>query len=100
MRSLPADNVGVTFVSLLLGRGVMNGVINLTFGTFNFTPDTEQSNGVDLDAVVSARLRMDIPCARQLHETLGKLLESIDSKENTPALPTPTNEGVASGKPN
>lgn len=98
MRSTPADNIGVTFVNLLLGRGILNNVVNLTFGTFNFTPDTGQENGVDIDPVVSARLRMDVACARQLHQTLGELLESIDSK--TPTMPTPTTDGVATGKPN
>ncbi len=100
MRSIPVDNVGVTFVNLLLGRGVLNGVVNLTFGVLDFTPDMQKPNGVDMDAVIAARLRMDIPCARQLYDTLGKLLDSIDSKEIDPQPPVPTNEGVASGKPN
>ncbi len=99
MRAPVADNVGVTFVSLLVGRGILNNVVNLTFGTFNFSPDTDQDNGIDMDAVISARLRMDIPCARQLHKSLSELLDSIDNAPVEPSLPTPTNEGVASGKP-
>ena len=102
MRSQAADTVGVTFVNLLLGRGILNQVINLTVGVLNFTPDTEQDNGIDMDPVVAARLRMDVPCARQLYKTLGELLDSIDKKEadGPGPLPAPTNEGVASGKPN
>ena len=55
-----------------------------------------------MDPVISARLRMDIPCARQLHQSLGELLDAIDNKsaEAPVPVPTPTNEGVASGKPN
>ena len=101
MRSVSADNVGVTFVNMLLGRGILNGVINLTLGVLNFTPDTEAETGIDMDSVISSRLRMDIPCAKQLHKALGDLLDSVDQKESdTPIMPPSTNAGVASGKPN
>lgn len=99
MRDRPSDNIGVTFVNLLLGRGIFNGVVNLTFGVFNFTPDTE-SKEVPLDPTIAARLRMDLPCARYLYKSLGELLAGIDkSLSETPPPAAPTNEGVASGKP-
>ena len=99
MRSKPADSIGVTFVNQLLGRGVLNNVINLTFGVFNFTPDPEVEGEVDPDSVIAARLRMDIPCARQLHANLGDVLAGIDAKVSVPPTPAPVGEGVASGKP-
>jgi hypothetical protein len=99
MRTPSADNVGVTFVNMLVGRGTMNGVVNLTFATFNFTPN-DAENKVEQDSVISARLRMDIPCARQLHKVLGDLLDNIDNAAMESAPPAPTSEGVASGKPN
>lgn len=67
-----ADSVGVTFVNGLLGRGLMNGVVNLQFGTYQFTPTDK---AIDPDLAVSCRLRMDVECAKQLHEALGALLE-------------------------
>jgi|ERR1035437_3746491 hypothetical protein len=74
------DNVGVTFINTVLGRGVINGVINLTLGVLLFTPDDE-GKVIDPDIRVAARLRMDQVCARQLHETLGDLLALIDKSD-------------------
>lgn len=71
----PVDNVGVTFINTVLGRGVMNGVVNLTFGVLQFTPTDDK---IEPDLAVAARLRMDLTCAKQLHETLGDLLEAIE----------------------
>lgn len=99
MRDRPSDHVGVTFVNLLLGRGIFNGVVNLTFGVFNFTPDNE-SNDVPLDPTIACRLRMDLPCARYLYKALGEFLDSLDGKpSDTPSPIGSSNEGVASGKP-
>lgn len=74
------DNVGVTFVNVVLGRGILNGVVNLQFGTFGFTP-ADDGKTVELDPMVSCRMRMDRVCAQQLHETLGTLLEAIEKTE-------------------
>lgn len=80
-----ADTVGTTFINTVIGRGILNGVINLSFGVFNFTPD---DNGrVDLDAVVACRLRMDKICATQLRDTLNDLLAAIAEAERTPDEP-------------
>jgi hypothetical protein len=92
-----ADPVGVTFVNVVLNRGILNGVVNISLGTYNFTPD-DKLEAVALDTVVSSRLRMDLPCARQLHETLTTLLQAIDQETSTP--PAPSSEGLAAGKPN
>ena len=92
-----ADPVGVTFVNVVLNRGILNGVINISFGTYNFTPD-DKLEVVALDTVVSSRLRMDLTCARQLHETLSTLLEAITAESSAP--PAPPSEGLAAGKPN
>lgn len=70
------------FVNLVAGRGCMNGVVNLTLATYQFTPN-EKEGGIDSDAVVSVRLRMDIPCAMQLHSELESLLENIGVSEKT-----------------
>ena len=71
------DTVGVQFVNVLLGRGVINGVVNLQFGTYQFTPvdDTQ----IAPDVVVSCRLRMDLECAQQLHTQLGVLLGMLSA---------------------
>ena len=74
------DQVGVTFVNAVLGRGVLNGVVNLTLGVLQFTPDDE-GKVIDPDIGVAARLRMDLVCARQMHESLGELLTLIDKSD-------------------
>lgn len=95
------DNVGVTFVNLVLGRGSFNNVVNLTLGVCNFTPHVDPADGVDMDITIASRLRMDIECARDIHKSLGELLEKHDeAKAAMTPMPAPTNEGVASGKPN
>lgn len=68
-------NVPVTFVNQVLGQGVMNGVVNITFGTCRFTPDGAEA--VDIDMIVSSRLRMDAMCAQRLYESLGALLKQL-----------------------
>lgn len=69
----------VTFVSQVVGSGILNGVVNVTFATANFTPNNDGK--VDTDLVISSRLRMDLFAAGQLYETLGKLLEQSKSKQ-------------------
>ena len=85
------DQVGTTFVSMLIGRGVLNSVVNLQFATLLFSV-SEDGTKIDTDPVVSCRLRMDIQCARHLHQALGDLLASI---ETTPAeIPVPAKNGA------
>jgi hypothetical protein len=91
-----SDNVGVTLVNVVISRGIFNGVVNINFGTCNFTPN-EGTGEVDLDLAVSLRLRMDLPCARQLYESLGSLLAGIDQAN---AAPPPPPEGITTSKPN
>lgn len=79
----PVDTVGVTFVNTVLGRGILNNIVNIQFGTFLFTPN-EAADTVELDTGVSCRLRMDRVCAQQLYETLGALLAHVAHEEGTP----------------
>ena len=93
------DKVGVTFVNAVLGRGVMNNVVNLTLGVLQFTPDEKEVNP---DLAVAARLRMDIPCAKQLYDALGSLLTSIEQAklEGKPVGANGVDHAVDAGKPN
>lgn len=89
------DETGVTFVNGLLGRGVFNGNVNLTFGTYLFTPQGDETSlSIDPDMVVSARLRMDIAAARQLYASLGELLDSVNH-ESAPVAEEAEASGVA-----
>ena len=66
----------VIFVNSVVGSGSLNGVVNITFATARFTPSA--SSTIDPDLVVSARLRMDFHCVRELHATLGRMLEQAN----------------------
>lgn len=79
MKSL--DNVGVTFVNMVVGSGTLNGVVNLSFGVYQFTP-SEDSATVDTDVVIASRLRMDRMCALQLRDTLNNLFASVEKAEH------------------
>jgi hypothetical protein len=69
-------NVPVTFVSELVGRGHLNGVVNLTFATARFTPDTLGPDGkIKADLVVTSRLRMDMYCVQALYLALGDIIQ-------------------------
>lgn len=61
------------FINRVVGQGILNGVVNVTLATFAFTPTAE--GNIDPDLVISGRLRMDIACAKQLHDALGGILE-------------------------
>lgn len=61
-----------TFVNQLVGSGHLNGVVNCTFATANFTPNN--NGGIDADLVITSRLRMDLFCAQQLYERLGAII--------------------------
>ena len=75
------DQVGVTFVNTVVGSGTLNGVVNLSFGVFNFTPN-DTSNAVDADPVIACRLRMDRMCALQLRDTLNNLFATVEKAEH------------------
>jgi hypothetical protein len=79
-----ADDVGVTFVNVIVGRGSFNGVVNLSFGVFNWTP-TEQGT-IDPDPAVACRLRMDKQCAIQLRDNMIDLLKSMEEAEANAAM--------------
>lgn len=61
------------FVNQVAAIGHLNGVINLAFATAQFTPNP--SGGVDPDLVITCRLRMDLFCAQQVYEQLGKIIQ-------------------------
>lgn len=79
-----SDGVSITFVNTVIGRGILNGVINLSLSAFNFTP-TEDGH-VDIDPVVACRLRMDKVCATQIRDTLNDLLAAIEKAEAETAM--------------
>ena len=96
------DNVGVTFVNTVVGRGILNGVVNLSFAVLNFTP-ADDSKAIDPDPVVNCRLRMDKLCAKQLRDVLNDLIDLIDKAEHDAVAQSHMNgagEGVAEKKPN
>lgn len=86
------NKVNVTFVNTVVGRGILNNVVNLTFSTYNFSPAPD---GIDADPVISCRLRMDIQCLRQLHDSTGELLAALDAKPSQPATPEPAGIALA-----
>ena len=67
----------VTFVNSMTVSGFLNGNINLSFTTARFTAVDAK---VDVDEYPSLYLRMDLACAQQVHEALGKLIEQNTSK--------------------
>lgn len=88
------DNVSVTFVNTVVGRGILNGVINLSFGVFNFTP-SEDGKEVDVDPTIACRLRMDKVCAIQLRDVMNDLLAVIEKSEaSLPGSEMPPVEGL------
>ena len=64
------------FVNQVVGTGNLNQVVNITFGTALFTP-RQDGGDIDVDMVVSARLRMDVACATQLRDSLNALLNKL-----------------------
>lgn len=81
------DNVGITFANLVLGRGIMNGVVNVTLGAYEFNPDGDK---VEPSPAIVSRLRMDVVGATALRDALTELLQK------TVAIPAPApSPGVA-----
>lgn len=64
-------NAPVTFVNTVINQGHFNAVVNVTLGTYNFTP---VSGKVEPDLVITSRLRMDLACAKQLRDALDAIL--------------------------
>jgi hypothetical protein len=75
----PTDQVGVTFVNAVTGRGILNNVVNVQLGVLNF--DRESEGKINTDLVPACRLRMDKMCAKQLRDCLDDLLTMIDKAE-------------------
>ena len=87
------DKVGITFANLVLGRGILNGVVNVTLGAYEFNPD-ESVHGVDPAPAIVSRLRLDITCAKSLRDALDDLLKAIEA----PMPPAPELEGADKDK--
>jgi hypothetical protein len=91
-------NDRIDFANILLAAGHYKGVINLTFGAFLYSPDpadvevTEKTKVV-ADTAITARLRMDIECARVLHLALGNVLAGL-SNPVPPPPPSPPKGGI------
>lgn len=78
----------VTFVNTLAVSGFNNGIINLAFSTANFVPEVKGDKTiVAVDDFISSDLRMDLFCAQQLHDSLGKIL----AQQTKPAKPESVN---------
>lgn len=92
-----SDQVGVTFVNTVVGRGFLNGVANFSFGVFNFTP-SDDGERVDVDPTIACRLRMDKACLLQLQKAINELVTIIDAGDNIPGAETPAAEGGISPK--
>ena len=70
------DTVGVTFVNAVIGRGVLNGIVNVQLGVLTFESDAEGKVSGDLS--VACRLRMDVKCAEELRDSLDSVLKIIE----------------------
>lgn len=66
-------NIQVTFYNEVGNVGFLNGIINVTLITAQFTPQGDQ---IVPDMVVASRLRFDLVCAQQLHQMLGQIIEA------------------------
>lgn len=73
-------NVPITFANQVGGVGHLNNVVNVTLVAANFTPKVDGS--VDPDLVIAARLRMDMFCAQQLYDQLGKMIQQTVKQAN------------------
>lgn len=76
VKHLPVSDpyrVPIAFANQLVGSGYLNGVVNLTLAAAHFTP--QDDGKINPDLVITARLRMDLFCAQQLHEHLGRIIE-------------------------
>jgi hypothetical protein len=68
--------VPVVLVNSLAVRGFLNGVINLAFNTAQFLPEiVDGETKVTSQDVITVNLRMDLYCAQQVYEALGKIIQ-------------------------
>ena len=72
----------VSFCNQIVGCGALNGNVNITFAVARFSPNS--SGGIDPDLVITSRLRMDLFCAQQLYDTLGKQLAAAMTTMGAP----------------
>lgn len=72
------DSVGITFANLVLASGIMNGVVNVTLGAYEFNPD-DKNEKVDPSPSIVSRLRMDVAGAKALRDNLTELLNSVEA---------------------
>jgi len=79
------DNTPVVFVSDLAAAGYLNGVVNLTFVTANWTPRDGESKEVDVDLKITSRLRMDMYCAQRLWDQLDRFLKTSAAPSGGPS---------------
>ena len=69
-------DVPVIFVNSLAVRGFLNGVINLAFNSAQFLPEVvDGQTKVTSQEIITANLRMDLYCAQQVYEALGKIIQ-------------------------
>lgn len=81
------DRCPVVFVNAVAVTGFVNGVANVAFETFGYTPEIEGDKTVVVaDNYVSANLRMDLFCAQQLRDSLDSII-----KQHTKPAPDTVN---------
>lgn len=95
-----SDSVGVTFVNAVVGRGILNGIVNVQFGVLPFEADKDGK--VSNELVTACRLRMDVACAEQLRDHLNAVLSLVDEAKAKAVAPVVTNgaDHAVEGKPN
>lgn len=76
--------VRTVFVNQLVNSGHLNGVVNVTLATAQFTAQPDGSIAPDL--VVAARLRMDLYVAAQLRDALDKIIAQNTEPSTLPKL--------------
>jgi hypothetical protein len=79
------DQVGITYVNMVLGRGLFNGVCNIQLGAYLFS-SIEDGSKIDPDPAVACR---------QLHSALGELIAQVEKAKGV----TNSAESVE-GRPN
>jgi hypothetical protein len=68
--------IPVIFTTSLAVRGFNNGVVNLALQQAQFLPENVDGKvQVTAQEVIVANLRMDLFCAQQVYEAIGKILE-------------------------
>lgn len=79
---MSTDPTVPVFVNTPIAFGFLNGVVNVAFSTAKFLPvDGPDGPKTEILPVITANLRMDLYCARQLYEQLGKILAKNAASE-------------------